>query len=127
VADPTPAEGPAAGPARLIREISWGSVPGETIVVVGGDGDLSEGRVSHQRLAGSPPRELVKIAGITAPYRDSEIAVGTRELARIRTGYHPETRELYVVLDLPAAGFGIDRLEHQPAGLRVYLRARSAG
>jgi uncharacterized protein (TIGR02266 family) len=126
------AEPPAAGPppttpSAAIRDITWASVPGETIVVVSGDGTLAAQRVSHQRLGGGPPRELVKIAGIAIPYRYAEMAVDTPELRRIRTGHHPESGEIYVVLDLPGERFGIDRLEHEPSRVRVYLRARRDG
>lgn len=127
VARPTNAPPPAApapgGPLTRVASITFGSVPGETIVVITGDGEILEPRVSRQRLGGAEPRELLRIAGIAAPYEPALIPVGTRELLRIRTGHHPGVGggELYVVFDLPGPRSEV-RLDFQPTGLRVYLR-----
>lgn len=112
------------GPLTRVASITYGSVPGETIVVLAGDGQILEERVTRQRLGGPEPRELLRIAGIVAPYEPAVIPVGTGELTRIRTGHHPGAGggELYVVFDLPGPRAGVHRLDFQPTGLRVYLR-----
>jgi hypothetical protein len=110
-------------PLTRVASITFGAVPGETIVVITGDGEILEQRVSRQRLGGAEPRELLRIAGIAAPYEPAVIAVGTGELLRIRTGHHPGAGggELYVVFDLPSPRAQV-RLDFQPTGLRVYVR-----
>lgn len=125
-----PASPPAAAPVSAslsqIRSITWTSIEGETIVVIAGDGPIERDRATSQRVGGSEPRELLKIAGVGAPYEPAIVTVGTRELLRIRTGHHPDSRggELFVVFDLPSAKVGIDRLDFQATGLRVYLRSK---
>lgn len=116
----------ANGPLTRVASITYGSVPGETIVVLAGDGQILEERVSRQRLDGAEPRELLRIAGIVAPYEPAVIPVGTGEVVRIRTGHHPGPGggELYVVFDLPNPKAGVHHLDYQPTGLRIYLRRR---
>lgn len=123
---PAPGATAASGPLTRVAAITYGSVPGETIVVLAGDGQILEERVTRQRLGGAEPRELLRIAGIVAPYEPAVIPVGTGELVRIRTGHHPGAGggELYVVFDLPGPRAGVHRLDFQPTGLRVYLRQR---
>ncbi len=115
---------PPGGELTRLSSIRVGTAQGETIVVLSGDGVIAPARVSRHRLGGDRPRELLRLSGIRVPYEPPVTAVGSPELVRIRTGHHPaaEGGELYVVFDLPGAGGGIHRLEHQGGALRVYLR-----
>lgn len=118
------APAPPAGSLSEIREIAWWGVEGETLVVITGDGAIPREQVTRQRVGGGRPRELLRIAGVTRPYRQAEIPVGTPEVTRIRTGYHPESGggELYVVFDLASPRAAVDRIETLATGIRVYLR-----
>lgn len=121
---PEPVRVPPAGPLSEIQEIAWWGVEGETLVVITGDGAIPREQVTRQRVGGGRPRELIRIAGITRPYRQAEISVGTPEVTRIRTGHHPDSAggELYVVFDLASPQAAVDRIEALPTGIRVYLR-----
>ena len=84
-----------------MRSISWRSRAGATEVVIEADGALEPARVDALRLD-APPRILVRVRGIEAPYTPYRLEVGSPELAAIRVGHHPELEPptLYVVLDL---------------------------
>ena len=90
-----------AAPAARVRSISWRSRAGATEVVIEADGALEPARVDALRLD-APPRILVRVRGIEAPYTPYRLEVGSPELAAIRVGHHPELEPptLYVVLDL---------------------------
>lgn len=111
-----------SGPLSRIEDISWWAVEGETIVVLTGDGAIAGEDVDRQHLGGDRPREVLRISGVTEPYKEAVIAVHSPELVRIRTGHHPDVGQLFVVFDLPDAAAAVVRMEDLPSGLRIYLR-----
>lgn len=121
----SPAEASPAAPADRVRLITWDERQSETVVTFWGDGHFLPERVVRFRVEGGPPRELLKLRGIDLPYRLTAIDVGTPELLRIRTGFHPQDRvnELHVVLDLAHSDVEIARTEGAGDALRVHLRA----
>lgn len=106
---PTPAPTPAPAivdPASLpaatrIETARWEPDAGGGWVVLEANGGIVLRRVRHMRLE-DPPRELVRITGISSPAEPDSVAVGSTLVARIRLGHHPELSppELYVVVDL---------------------------
>lgn len=112
-------------PANRVRLITWEEGPEETVVTFRGNGPFLADRIEHVRVPGAHPREVIKLLGIDLPYRETFIALGSPEIRRIRTGFHPEDRinELHVVLDLAGSGVRLERMEH---GRRtLHLRVRS--
>lgn len=118
-----------AAPADRIRLITWDDEPTGTVVTFWGNGPFLQDRVGRHRVQGGAPRELVKIRGIDLPYRMTAIDVGTEELARIRTGFHPQDRvnELHVVLDLTGPGIELTRAEASENRLSLHLEAVGPG
>jgi len=119
-----PAEAEPAAPANRVRLVTWDERQSETVVTFWGNGRFLPERVVRFRVEGGAPRELLKLRGIDLPYRLTSIDVGTPELARIRTGFHPQDRvnELHVVLDLAHPDVEIARTEGMGDTLRVHLR-----
>lgn len=105
--EPTPApppDPPVLAPAATVAGVSWRATDAGTEVTIRGDGAFAPGRVRVNPLS-SPPRVLVRLAEVSAGNTGEQRAVGTREVERIRFGYHGELSppELYVVLDLTSA------------------------
>jgi len=125
---PAPPEGvpaPAAAlpPAGSLIGISWQAIETGTEIVLTGDGSLTPGRVRVNALE-APPRVLVRLAEVRPGAAGEQRAVGTREVERIRIGYHAELSppELYVVLDLtsPTVALASHTVDHD--SVRVTLR-----
>lgn len=116
---------PEAAPADRVRLITWDEEPSGTVVTFWGNGPFLRDRVIRHRVAGGAPRELVKLRGIDLPFRQTVIEVGTPELVRVRTGFHPQNRvnELHVVLDLAGPGVELTRAEAAESYLRLHLEA----
>jgi uncharacterized protein (TIGR02266 family) len=125
-AGPT-AGGPAAGVAgarvTAIERISWQASGDGTEVVLWGNGEFIGQTYSHERIGGSPVREVVRITGIDRPYPSPRVAVRTPELLQIRTGYHPP-RDLHIVLDLGSREVQVTAIEPGPRQLRIHLRGK---
>ncbi len=100
-----PAPAPALAPAGSVVGVSWEVQGGATVVTVAADGAFSPGRVTALHLD-APPREVVKISAVDGRYGNRTLAVGSPQVARIRTGFHRETDppELHLVVDLTGAG-----------------------
>lgn len=133
-----PVEGPAEAassaeteeaPADRVRLITWEEEPAGTVVTFWGNGRFLRDRVIRHPVQGGAPRELVKLRGIDLPYRQTVMEVGTPELLRIRTGFHPQDRvnELHVVLDLAGSGIELTRAEASENRLRLHLEAVDEG
>ena len=120
-----PPEAEPAAPADRVRLVTWDERQSETVVTFWGNGRFLPERVVRVRVEGGAPRELLKLRGMDLPYRLTSIDVGTPELVRIRTGFHPQDRvnELHVVLDLAHPDVEIARTEGTGDALRVHLRA----
>ena len=76
-----------------------GSVDQLTLVA---NGAVPESALSHFRLEGANPREVVRVRGVSAGFPQPVVNVGTPEVKQVRTGFHtrPEGNELHVVVDL---------------------------
>ncbi|HEV3076287.1 MAG TPA: TIGR02266 family protein [Thermoanaerobaculia bacterium] len=116
-----PAAAVAAARVTAIERISWQASGDGTDVVLWGNGEFTGQTYSHERLVGSPVREVVRITGIDRPYPSSRLAVGTPELLQIRTGYHPP-RDLHIVLDLGKREVQVTAIEPGPRQLHIHLR-----
>ena len=105
---------PSMPPARTIRSIRWMATAGGTTVRIVPSGALTSRRV-RLVLLDDPPRALVQIRGIRAPYPQPVIQAGSPELVRMRIWLHSELKppELYIVLDLARPGLHVRmRLRH---------------
>jgi hypothetical protein len=92
----------SGAPAEGIREILWRETVDSTVVTLVGDGRLSPDRLRVLAMGGESPRVLLRIARVSLPYHSSRQAIDGRHVRAIRTGLHPETQELHIVLDLAA-------------------------
>ncbi|HPS79123.1 MAG TPA: hypothetical protein PLS53_13275 [Thermoanaerobaculaceae bacterium] len=126
---PTPAqasalEDPASlPPATRIQTVRWepGGDGGSVVLVA--NGGIVPHRIRHLRLE-NPPRELVRIAGISSGSEPESLAVGGRLVARVRLGHHPELSppELYVVVDLGSASARVDDVQSTGSSVRIPIR-----
>ncbi len=118
---PTPAS--ALPPAGSLLGVSWRTTEAGTEVVIRGDGALAPGRVRVNALE-APPRVLVRLAEVRPGPAGEQRAVGTREVERIRLGYHAELSppQLYVVLDLTSSSVAL--AGHRVEGDTVRLTLR---
>jgi hypothetical protein len=75
--------------------------PGQTTVVIRGNGSFTDEAVDVKTLR-DPPRIWLRIRNIERFYRPNELTVGSPEVDRVRIGHHPEESpsSLYVVLDV---------------------------
>lgn len=122
-----PAPAVSGAPARAATSISASAATGGTRVVLQLDGSVSEARVSSYQLGSGSPRALVVVKGIETPYLRSEIAAGTAELSRIRTGHHQKDTgpELHVVLDLTGPDVRLGDVVVDPGGRVTVLLSGS--
>jgi hypothetical protein len=90
-----------AAPATRIEDVMAAARPGQTTVVIRGNGSFTDEAVDVKRLR-DPPRIWLRIRHIETFYRPNELTVGSPEVQRVRIGHHPEERpsSLYVVLDV---------------------------
>jgi hypothetical protein len=125
---PTAAPTAAAPAFRAVQRVTWETAVGATVVTVWTDGAVTEGRFSHLRLDGPPPREVVKLRGVASSTVPPRLEVATPELLQIRTGLHrlPTGDELHLVLDLGSPATRL--VTATAAGDRLELRlvSRSA-
>lgn len=72
-----------------------------TLVTLTGNGAFLPGAFSYSEIGGDNPRVLIKLKGMTAPYRGA-VQPGTATLRGVRTGFHVTNagNEVHVVLDL---------------------------
>ncbi len=72
-----------------------------TIVQIWADGGITPTNTRHLRLA-DPPRELIRILGVEAPYGAGMVEVGSTHVGRLRTGFHvgKGINEIHIVADL---------------------------
>ncbi len=100
----TPEPAPAVPAARFggVRELRWETAGGGTEVAVLLDGSIAQGDWSFAAMPGENPRLLLKLRGITRPYRPNRVEVGTAEVLAVRFGLHAGARgnEQHLVLDL---------------------------
>ncbi|MEM8960469.1 MAG: PilZ domain-containing protein [Acidobacteriota bacterium] len=101
-----PASPRGASSATKIVTISHTTRGEATVITIRGDGPLGAASFQHSSLG---DRELVRIQGIGEPYIANEIQVGSSQVRRIRTGFHPGSPSaLHVVVDLAHFGAAAD-------------------
>lgn len=114
---PVPAateESPAATlpRARSLRAISAREEANLTLVTLTGDGTFLPGSFSYSEIGGDNPRVLIKLKGMTTPFRGPSPSA-SQVLRGVRTGYHATSdgNEVHVVLDLvPSARARVSEL-----------------
>ena len=119
-------DGVAATPARRILKITWSQQGDATDLVLWADGAVDPAAVRHARIGGPLPREVLRIIGIAEPFSPGDLAVGSAQLRRVRSGVHREMTppELHVVLDLAGSRVAITSLDAGGAQVRVRLEGR---
>jgi len=106
---------PLRGRAHSLLDIAWRESDDLTLLTLTGNGDLDPARVRVSKIGGDEPRVVIRIAGIDEPYRTGRENVDGRYMRAIRTGMHPETGELHVVLDLTSATVAVRAESTDPA------------
>ncbi len=107
-----------------VRQIRVVQAPTSTEVLVDTHAPMLEESVVGQRLAGGSPRYVLRLGGIDTPYFAAPIVARTSELERVRTGHHPESRELHVVLDLAQSELDVAH-ELTGSGVRLVIQQRN--
>jgi hypothetical protein len=124
-----PEEAPAvselpSGPAlTAVERITWEPASGGTDLILWGNGAIRP-EVYDQSHIGDPPRELIRLTGISRPFPSPRLAVGTAEVKQIRTGYHEKAggNELHIVIDLADPAVKVTRIEARDRHLRIHLQ-----
>ena len=91
----------AQGRASQVVDVAAAAQGDVTTVVIRGNGVFEPSSIRSLRLA-DPMRVWLSVAHIETFFKPNEIDVGSREIERVRIGYHPEDSPpaLYIVLDL---------------------------
>ncbi len=108
-------------PAQTVESIRCTRTASGTTVRIVAAGTLTAHRVHLVRLD-DPPRVLVRIQGIRAPYRQPVIPVDSPELARVRIWLHTELKppELYIVCDLATTDLSVtEHMSHDTLILTI--------
>ncbi len=124
-ADPEPRPQPATE-ARRVATIASEASAGGTRIRISADGAFRTGRFSWSEIGGEKPRLLIKLKGITEPYRGPSPAASA-EIAGVRTGHHqrPDGPELHVVLDFaPGAAVAVAAVTPEGDSLVVDIDRR---
>jgi hypothetical protein len=115
-------------PAGVLERVTWDLAPGETRILLEGDGAFSLESVRHLRLPDAPPRELLRIAGILRPIEPARYEIGSPQVRSLRFGFHQQgnVREAHVVVDLadPAVRLRLVRLAPRRMVLALSARPR---
>jgi hypothetical protein len=98
---PVEASEVTTAPATRVEDVMAAARPGQTTVVIRGNGSFTDEAVDVKMLR-DPPRIWLRIRHIERFYRPNELTVGSPEVDRVRIGHHPEESpsSLYVVLDV---------------------------
>ena len=104
VIEQPPADTPQAvaqGRASQVVDVAAFAQNDLTSVAIRGNGAFDPASIRSLRLE-DPLRIWLSVSHIETFYKPNEIGVGSREIERIRIGYHPEDSPpaLYIVLDL---------------------------
>ena len=75
------------------------------------------------RLDTGTPRQVVKILGVSRPFSERSLEVGTSHVSAVRTGLHAGDvgQELHVVADLEDPAVRMRRVEPEGSQLHVYF------
>ncbi|MEE8164129.1 MAG: glycosyltransferase family 2 protein, partial [Myxococcota bacterium] len=104
-----------ASPFDLVEGISWVDDAEQTTLFLATNGSIQPGSFEYLDLRSEPPRGVVKLIGIAAPFHPSTISMLTNHVLRVRFGFHPEhsPSALHIVADLRDARVGIESVEVQ--------------
>ena len=107
---------------KTIESITWEERPDGIDVILTADGKVEEWDYTLLHLTG-PPRELIKIENVERGFTANTLAVGSRDLPRIRIGFHdtPGGNELHVVLDLATPSVRVEHADAQGQQIRVKI------
>lgn len=119
----TPARPPADLVLTGVDRITWQESQDQTVLTLWGDGPFDTDQLVVFRLDTGTPRQVVKILGISRPFSDRTLAVGTSHVSAIRTGLHTGDvgQELHVVADLEDPSVRMRRVEPEGSQLHVYF------
>jgi hypothetical protein len=119
----TPPPAPAGPPLTVLERITFEQPAGGTDIILWGNGAIGP-EVYDQSRIGDPPRELIRLAGISRPYPSTKVTVGTGEVRQIRVGYHEKSggNELHIVIDLADPAVRVTGIEARENHLRIRLR-----
>jgi uncharacterized protein (TIGR02266 family) len=122
-AGPSASEPPAAGPLTAVREVTWTTGGGRTVLTVRGDGSIPAAAVSDFRIEGDEPRHVVRLRGVTEPLSPGSLEVGSPQVRRVRAGLHADRSpsELHLVLDLAGPAVRVTGVEPAGGGLRIVV------
>ena len=123
IAVETPPPAPAGPALSVLERITFEPAGGGTDVILWGNGAIRP-EVYDQSRIGDPPRELIRLSGITRPYPSTKVPVGTGEVRQIRVGYHEKSggNELHIVVDLADPAVRVTGMEARENHLRIRLR-----
>lgn len=123
VAVETPPPAPTGPALTALERITFEQAGGGTDVILWGNGAIRP-EVYDQSRIGDPPRELVRLIGISRPYPATKVAVGSGEVRQIRVGYHQKSggNELHIVIDLADPAVRVTAIEARENHLRLRLR-----
>jgi len=118
-------------PARTTRKegltgvdrITWEESQDQTVLTLWGDGPFDTDQLVVFRLDTGTPRQVVKILGISRPFSERNLEVGTSHVSAIRTGLHAGNvgQELHVVADLEDPAVRMRRVEPEGSQLHGYF------
>jgi hypothetical protein len=121
------ADGALTGaPAGVLERVTWDTAAGETRILIEGDGAFLPEAIRHVRLAGEPPRELLRVSGILRPLEPPRYEVESPEVRSLRFGFHEQggAREAHVVIDLAAPGAGLRVVRLAPERMVLVISGR---
>lgn len=120
VAEP-PASRPAAKEFEQVVGISHRRASGGVEIVIEGDGEIPQSRISKMRLEG---REVLSLYGVAKRFEKKEIAVGDSWVKGLRIGYHAggaRGNEIRLVIDLASPSAKVTRISSQGRNLVVLV------
>jgi len=119
----TPARQPADLVLTGVDRITWQESQDQTVLTLWGDGPFDTDQLVVFRLDTGTPRQVVKILGVSRPFSESALVVGTSHVSAIRTGLHTGDvgQELHIVADLEDPAVRMRRVEPAGSQLHVYF------
>jgi len=129
VASEPAAAAPAASadPMTSVVGITARKVPEGTLITVTADGAVVTGRYRYAQIGSGSPRLLLRMLGVQKGSHPDALTVGTDQVQRIRTGYHPAStnQDLHIVLDLASPAVVVDRVEARGNQLLIWAEGAS--
>jgi len=106
-----------------VDRITWQESQDQTVLTLWGDGPFDTDQLVVFRLDTGTPRQVVKILGVSRPFSESALVVGTSHVSAIRTGLHTGDvgQELHIVADLEDPAVRMRRVEPEGSQLHVYF------